>query len=147
MAKVILHPIGTPLEDAVEERACSENRERMEELNRVVYERREEGGPRLIRGVTRGLGSRTQTRMQSLEASSLELELVYGHCWGTGPGKDPADRVWAESLDSVGAGGQGEAGHLRLSGLHPLLGAVPERQVGHQTENRTHSFQSGAQTS
>ena len=41
-----------------------------------IYERREEGGPRLIRGVTRILGSRTQTRMQSLEASSLELDLV-----------------------------------------------------------------------
>ncbi len=42
MAKVILHPIGTPVEEALDERTYSENRERMERLNRVLEERRAE---------------------------------------------------------------------------------------------------------
>ena len=33
MAKVILHPIGTPLEDAISEKAYAENARRMQELN------------------------------------------------------------------------------------------------------------------
>ncbi len=42
MAKVILHPIGTPVEEAIEDKTYNENRERMEELNKVVFDRREE---------------------------------------------------------------------------------------------------------
>ncbi len=42
MSKVILHPIGTPLEDAIEEKSYVENLKRMEELNEVVSRRREE---------------------------------------------------------------------------------------------------------
>ena len=42
MAKVILHPIGTPTEEAIDEKAYRANYERMEELNNVVFERREE---------------------------------------------------------------------------------------------------------
>ena len=42
MAKVILHPVGTPVEDAIDEKAYSENFERMEKLNEVVFRRREE---------------------------------------------------------------------------------------------------------
>ena len=44
MAKVILHPIGLPAEEAVSERAYSENRERMEQLSGVLLNRREEVG-------------------------------------------------------------------------------------------------------
>ena len=42
MAKVILHPIGTPIEEAVDERAYSQNVERMEELNGLLRRRRDE---------------------------------------------------------------------------------------------------------
>ncbi|MBN2560636.1 MAG: propionyl-CoA carboxylase [Phycisphaerae bacterium] len=42
MAKVILHPVGTPVEDAIDEKAYSENVQRMEKLNEVVFQRREE---------------------------------------------------------------------------------------------------------
>ena len=43
MAKVILHPIGTPVEEAIDEKAYSQNLERMGDLNEVVFRRREEG--------------------------------------------------------------------------------------------------------
>jgi 3-methylcrotonyl-CoA carboxylase beta subunit len=42
MAKTILHPIGTPLEDAIEEKTYRENLEKMERLNGLLYERRAE---------------------------------------------------------------------------------------------------------
>jgi 3-methylcrotonyl-CoA carboxylase beta subunit len=42
MAKVILHPIGTPVEEALDERTYLENRERMETLNRQLADRRAE---------------------------------------------------------------------------------------------------------
>jgi len=42
MSKVILHPIGTPVEEAIDEKAYSENNERMERLNELVHQRREE---------------------------------------------------------------------------------------------------------
>jgi acetyl-CoA carboxylase carboxyltransferase component len=42
MAKVILHPIGSPVEDATDEKAYADNCRRMEELNQLVIERREE---------------------------------------------------------------------------------------------------------
>ena len=42
MAKVILHPVGTPVEDAIDEQAYSSNFKRMEKLNEVVFQRREE---------------------------------------------------------------------------------------------------------
>ena len=42
MAKVILHPIGTPLEEAIEEKTFQENRERMAELNELLFQRRDE---------------------------------------------------------------------------------------------------------
>ncbi len=42
MSKVILHPIGTPVEEAIGEEAYAENLKRMGELNDVVFQRREE---------------------------------------------------------------------------------------------------------
>ena len=55
MAKVILHPIGTPLEDAVNEKAYAENARRMQELNELALRRREEvrdgWGPKYIERV------------------------------------------------------------------------------------------------
>ena len=42
MAKVILHPIGTPVEELIDQKAYSENSKRMEKLNEVVLQRREE---------------------------------------------------------------------------------------------------------
>ena len=42
MAKVILHPIGGPVEEIAEEKTYRENLERMEELNKTLFERREE---------------------------------------------------------------------------------------------------------
>lgn len=42
MAKVILHPIGTPIEEAVDEKTYRENLERMERLNATLVARRDE---------------------------------------------------------------------------------------------------------
>ena len=42
MAKVILHPVGSAVEEVVDERAYADNIKRMEELNEVVSQRREE---------------------------------------------------------------------------------------------------------
>jgi acetyl-CoA carboxylase carboxyltransferase component len=42
MAKVILHPIGTPVEDAIDAGVYSQNLQRMEELNEVLFRRRDE---------------------------------------------------------------------------------------------------------
>jgi len=42
MAKVILHPVGTPVEEAADAKAYAENRARMEKLNTLLRERREE---------------------------------------------------------------------------------------------------------
>jgi acetyl-CoA carboxylase carboxyltransferase component len=42
MAKVILHPIGTPIEEALDEKTYRENLERMERLNAKLFARREE---------------------------------------------------------------------------------------------------------
>ncbi len=42
MAKVILHPIGAPLEEVVDRATYSQNADRMEELNKKLLERREE---------------------------------------------------------------------------------------------------------
>jgi 3-methylcrotonyl-CoA carboxylase beta subunit len=42
MAKVILHPIGKPVEEAIEERAYRENLERMTALNERLFRRRDE---------------------------------------------------------------------------------------------------------
>ena len=42
MAKVILHPIGTPVEDSADEKAYAANLERMEELNALLGNRRDE---------------------------------------------------------------------------------------------------------
>ncbi len=42
MAKVILHPIGTAVEDVMDEKAYADNVERMRELNDRVLQRREE---------------------------------------------------------------------------------------------------------
>jgi acetyl-CoA carboxylase carboxyltransferase component len=42
MAKVILHPIGSSLEEAIDEKTCSENSDRMETLNETLFQRREE---------------------------------------------------------------------------------------------------------
>ena len=42
MAKVILHPVGTPVEEAADAKAYAENRARMEKLNTLLHERREE---------------------------------------------------------------------------------------------------------
>lgn len=42
MAKVILHPIGTAVEDAIEEKTYRSNLARMEEYNERLYQRREE---------------------------------------------------------------------------------------------------------
>ena len=36
MSKVILHPIGTPLEEAIDEKVYADNLKCMEELNMVV---------------------------------------------------------------------------------------------------------------
>ncbi|UCD76683.1 MAG: hypothetical protein JSV91_07105 [Phycisphaerales bacterium] len=42
MAKVILHPVGTPVEGVIDERAFAENCRRMDELNELLEQRREE---------------------------------------------------------------------------------------------------------
>ncbi len=42
MAKVLLHPIGGPVEDIVDMKAFRENSERMGKLNALLVERREE---------------------------------------------------------------------------------------------------------
>jgi 3-methylcrotonyl-CoA carboxylase beta subunit len=42
MAKVILHPIGRPVEDAIDPKERSENLRRMQELNELIVQRREE---------------------------------------------------------------------------------------------------------
>jgi len=42
MAKVILHPIGTPVEEVMDRKTYSQNLQRMEELNELVSQRREE---------------------------------------------------------------------------------------------------------
>ena len=36
MAKVILHPIGSPVEDATDEKAYADNCRKMEELNQLI---------------------------------------------------------------------------------------------------------------
>ncbi len=55
MSKVILHTIGTPIEEAVDGKAYTENHRRMEKLNEVVLARREEirqgWGPKYIERV------------------------------------------------------------------------------------------------
>ena len=55
MAKVILHPIGSPVEELADEQTYTKNRERMGELNRVVHERRAEvragWGPKYVERV------------------------------------------------------------------------------------------------
>lgn len=42
MAKVILHPIGSPIEEAIDDKTYRENLERMEVLNAALFQRREE---------------------------------------------------------------------------------------------------------
>jgi acetyl-CoA carboxylase carboxyltransferase component len=42
MAKVILHPVGTSIEEAIEEKIYAENLERMGKLNELLFQRREE---------------------------------------------------------------------------------------------------------
>ena len=42
MAKVILHPIGTSVEEAIDQKVYRENSERMEKLNEVLFGHREE---------------------------------------------------------------------------------------------------------
>ena len=42
MAKVILHPIGKPVEELLDQKTYAENVQRMERLNEVVVQRREE---------------------------------------------------------------------------------------------------------
>jgi acetyl-CoA carboxylase carboxyltransferase component len=42
MAKVILHPIGTPIEEAIDEQTYHANLERMERLNAALFARRDE---------------------------------------------------------------------------------------------------------
>jgi acetyl-CoA carboxylase carboxyltransferase component len=59
MAKVILHPIGTPLDEAVDSHDLANNFERMEELNQVLEERRGE--------VRRGWGSKYVERVHAKE--------------------------------------------------------------------------------
>lgn len=55
MAKVILHPIGTSVEEALDERTYQENRERMEQVNQVLLDRRAEvragWGPKYVERV------------------------------------------------------------------------------------------------
>lgn len=55
MSKVILHTIGTPVEEAVDGKAYAENHRRMKELNELVLARREEirqgWGPKYIERV------------------------------------------------------------------------------------------------
>jgi len=57
MAKVILHPIGTPAEEAVDGKVYRENRERMEQLNARLRERRAE--------VRRGWGEKYVDRVHA----------------------------------------------------------------------------------
>ena len=42
MAKVILHPIGSPVEEFSDEKSYRANLELMEGLNKTLFERREE---------------------------------------------------------------------------------------------------------
>jgi acetyl-CoA carboxylase carboxyltransferase component len=102
MAKVILHPIGSSVEDAIDEKAYSENLRRMEELNQRVYERREEvregWGPEYVKRVHAKGKLTTWERIDILKDAGttvfpLNTFVNYGLQFGDPPRTSPSAGV------------------------------------------------------
>ena len=60
------------------------------------------------------------------------------------PGQDPAGAV-PQAARRAEAAGRGRPGHVRLSGVHPLLGAIPERELGSEAEDGGQPVHAGGQ--
>jgi acetyl-CoA carboxylase carboxyltransferase component len=102
MAKVILHPIGTPVEEAIDAKAYEDNRARMEALNKVVYERRDEvhqgWGPEYVDRVHAKGKLTTWERIDILKDAGTTVFPIntfvnYGLTFGKPPRKSPSAGV------------------------------------------------------
>lgn len=102
MAKVILHPVGAPAEELVDEQTYTKNLARMEELNAVVRERREEvragWGPKYVERVHAKGKLTTWERIELLKDSDTAVFPIntfvnYGIEFGDPPRTSPAAGV------------------------------------------------------
>lgn len=102
MAKVILHPIGTPIEEALPEKTYHENLERMESLNALLRSRREEvrqgWGQEYVDRVHAKGKLTTWERLEQLKDPGstifqLNTFVNYGITFGTPPRTSPAAGV------------------------------------------------------
>jgi len=102
MAKVILHPVGTPVEELVDEQTYTKNLERMEELNSVVRERRAEvragWGPEYVDRVHAKGKMTTWERIEALKDEGTTVFPIntfvnYGIEFGQPPRTSPAAGV------------------------------------------------------
>ena len=95
MAKVILHPLGTPAEEAVAEQDYQNNLEAMGQLNGLLDERREEvhqgWGPKYVERVHKKGKMTTWERIEALKDEGSRVFPIgtfvnYGEKFGDGPG-------------------------------------------------------------
>ncbi len=102
MAKVILHPIGAPVEEIAEEKTYRDNLERMERLNTTLFERREEvrqgWGPSYVERVHAKGKLTTWERIEVLKDPDSAVFPVntfvnYGITFGDPPRTSPAAGV------------------------------------------------------
>ena len=102
MAKVILHPIGTPIEEALDEKTYGENLERMTRLNAILFARREEvrqgWGPEYVDRVHAKGKLTTWERLEMLKDQDsrifpLNTFVNYGITFGDPPKTSPAAGV------------------------------------------------------
>ena len=102
MSKVILHTIGTPVEEAIDGKAYAENLRRMKELNEVVLARREEirqgWGPKYIERVHAKGKLTTWERLEILKDPETTIFPIntfvnYGIQFGEPPRTSPSAGV------------------------------------------------------
>jgi len=102
MAKVILHPIGTPIEEACDEKTYRDNLARMERLNAALFARREEvrqgWGPEYVDRVHAKGKLTTWERIEILKDPGsrifpLNTFVNYGITFGDPPKTSPAAGV------------------------------------------------------
>jgi len=102
MAKVILHPIGTPLEEATDEKTYAENLERMSALNETLFSRRDEvrqgWGPKYVDRVHAKGKLTTWERMEQLKDPGTRVYPIntfvnYGLTFGDPPRTSPSAGV------------------------------------------------------
>jgi len=102
MAKVILHPIGTAIEEAIDEKTYRENLERMERLNATLFARRAEvrqgWGPEYVDRVHAKGKLTTWERLELLKDPDtrifpLNTFVNYGITFGDPPKTSPAAGV------------------------------------------------------